>query len=189
MHDLEAVRYLVEKGANVDASAQGKYPPLMAALARRGEDKSLIGTIARYLIDRGADVNAKARAGETTPLILAVQNQLADVVLALLARGADPNAKSSAGDTPLTSAIPRPDASIAVSLIDRGADVNLAGPSGGLGQGVPLGLAVQAKNAGLVRALLAKGADPNAPKNPSPLTLATGNAEIVKLLTDAGAKP
>jgi ankyrin repeat protein len=89
----------------------------------------------------------------------------------------------------LTLAIDGPgtNVGIAMNLIDRGADVNMANQDGW----TPLALAVSARNTDLVRALLSKGADPNAPAGNGQrlLSLASRNADIVKLLTEAGGKP
>jgi ankyrin repeat protein/beta-lactamase regulating signal transducer with metallopeptidase domain len=190
--DLEVMRYLIDRGADVNAieTSSVRYTPLMRALYSRGSDEVRAGAAnaAKLLIDRGADVNAQA-ADETTPLILAIQNQYADVVPALLAKGANPNAKNKRGYTPLTLAIDGPgtNVGIAMNLIDRGADVNMANQDGW----TPLALAVSARNTDLGRALLSKGADPNAPAGNGQrlLSLASRNADIVKLLTEAGGKP
>ncbi|HET9361270.1 MAG TPA: ankyrin repeat domain-containing protein [Vicinamibacterales bacterium] len=194
-HDLEAMEYLVGKGADVNAAAKSRSP-LLSALSAPNTDATRASAAAVFLIDRGADVNVTADdSAGSTPLILAVRRQLPDVVGALLARGADPNAKAKNGETALMRALGQAlggteaNASLAMVLIARGADVNLPGRSIVGPAPTPLLLAVQAKNIGLVRALLARGADPNAPTAPSPLSAAAGNEEIVKLLTDAGAKP
>jgi ankyrin repeat protein len=190
--DLEVMRYLIDRGADVNAieTSSARHTPLMRALNARGSDevRASAASAARLLIERGADVNAKA-ADDTTALMLAIQNQYADVVPALLARGANLNSMNKRGYTPLTLAIDGPgtNVGIAMSLIDRGADVNMANQDGW----TPLALAVRARNTDLVRALLSKGANPNAPAGNGQrlLSLAARNADIVKLLTDAGAKP
>ena len=80
-------------------------------------------------------------------------------------------------------------AEIALLLIERGADVNARGSSGS----TPLIRALIGKYDGVVRALLAKGADPNMttgiPGGMTPLQMAGSNEEMRKLLIAAGAKP
>jgi ankyrin repeat protein len=74
---------------------------------------------------------------------------------------------------------------IALLLIERGANVNVQ-----FGDSTPLILAVRAKQEAVVRALLAKGADPNLKipnEGGTPLSFASSD-EIRKLLIDAGAK-
>jgi ankyrin repeat protein len=74
-------------------------------------------------------------------------------------------------------------------LIDRGADVNAigTGPQSGM---TPLLVAISSKQVGIIRALLAKGADPNLPgrSGSTPLRAASDSPEIQQLLIQAGAK-
>jgi hypothetical protein len=79
-------------------------------------------------------------------------------------------------------------------LLDSGADVNLAGPTGDDWDATPLQHAILARQAGAVRLLLERGADPNrvaGPKSPAPLLLAAGDTDpaFVKLLLAHGADP
>jgi ankyrin repeat protein len=85
----------------------------------------------------------------------------------------------------LNSGIKPENVQIALLLIERGANVNVQTTDA-----TPLILAVRAKQEAVVRALLAKGAEPNLgalSTQSTPLGSAT-TAEIRKLLTDAGAK-
>jgi ankyrin repeat protein len=128
-------------------------------------------------------VNATPPNYANTPLDRAVERGFLEVVRALL----DKSAKSS--KPPLTSALTgsRPNADIAMLLIDRGADVNAISPDNQL---TPLILAIRSRQVGIVRALLAKGADPNLParSGPTPLRAASDSPEIQQLLIQAGAK-
>jgi ankyrin repeat protein len=98
---LETVRFLLDKGADINRVAQHKLAvtPLHAALF--GKQKEC----ARLLIERGADVavrrggNGWPRAGWTA-LHYAVSLGFDDLIPLLLERGADPEARDDEGKTP-----------------------------------------------------------------------------------------
>lgn len=94
--NLEAARFLIEKGANVDAVAKNpmKVTPLHSAAARNQIE------IASLLIDSGADVNAK-QENSYTALHAAAQNGNLQLAELLLKHGANRNAKTDDGKTPL----------------------------------------------------------------------------------------
>jgi ankyrin repeat protein len=60
---------------------------------------------ARALVDAGADVNQPSPGDKTTPLLVAIINGHFDLGLFLLERGANPNGRSEAGVTPLYAAL------------------------------------------------------------------------------------
>ena len=79
-------------------------------------------------------------------------------------------------------------------LLDSGADVNRPGPTGDDWDATPLQHAILARQAGAVRLLLDRGADPNrvaGPHSPAPLLLAAGDTDptFVNLLLAHGADP
>ena len=79
-------------------------------------------------------------------------------------------------------------------LLDSGADMNLPGPTGDDWDATPLQHAILARQAGAVRLLLDRGADPNrvgGPNSPAPLLLAAGDTDptFVNLLLAHGADP
>lgn len=79
-------------------------------------------------------------------------------------------------------------------LLDSGADVNLPGPTGDGWDATPLQHAILARQSGVVRLLLDRGADANrvgGPNSPAPLLLAAGDTDptFVKLLLAHGADP
>jgi ankyrin repeat protein/beta-lactamase regulating signal transducer with metallopeptidase domain len=198
----ELLAFLLDKGANINPPAGSSNTPLMAALSAQPNERSKAAVL--LLIDRGADVNATAE-GET-PLSWAVSRRFTDLVRALLAKGADPNKRSTDArggarlpllDLVSSSQFTRGEdgVEIAMLLINGGADVNETYSNGA----TPLLLAVQAKQAGLVRALLAKGADPNKANTNrlTPLRVTDSPVgqssvaemqEIRKMLISAGAK-
>ena len=188
--NVEFIRFLLDKGADINAASSDGRSPLHLALEQNvTRDMETAVASALLLISRGANVNATIPEVGTTPLDLAVQNRLLEVVRALLDKGANPN-KGTARSTPLTSALggnrPGADiADIALLLIDRGADVN----AGGRRSTTPLFLAIQARQVGVVRALLAKGADPNTSsdsRGQTPLRAAAESPEIMQLLINCG---
>jgi ankyrin repeat protein len=120
----------------------GGATPLMYA-ALYGDLKSV-----RLLLEKGADPNAKNDAGATA-LHWAVDDP--EKTRLLLERGADANARSDDAQTPVLIAASRFGSAGAVELLlDRGAEAPLANV---------LRAAVAAEDDGLMRSLLARGAN------------------------------
>ncbi|RKQ86769.1 ankyrin repeat protein [Solirubrobacter pauli] len=103
------------------------------------------------LLAAGADADEESAQG--TPLCAAACWGHADVVRALLAAGADPQRAAEDDFTPLEWAVLGLHEEAAVALVEGGADPN--------GPGAPLVLAADRGALGVVRALLAHGADPS----------------------------
>jgi ankyrin repeat protein len=80
-------------------AAQGGMTPLLLA-AREGHTDSV-----RALLAAGADVNQPSAGDGTTPLLIATINGQFDLAALLLAKGADPNAAAENGAAPLYGAI------------------------------------------------------------------------------------
>ncbi|MGV8124932.1 MAG: ankyrin repeat domain-containing protein [Candidatus Xenobiia bacterium LiM19] len=103
--NIEIVKLLIEKGADVSAATNG-YTALHEA-AKLGHKE-----IAELLITKGADVNAKTLplnvpgdlASAYTPLHLAAESGKIEVVKVLVSNKADVNARDSQGKTPLSYA-------------------------------------------------------------------------------------
>ncbi len=92
--NIEIVRYLLQKGADIHLKNYNGLSPLHIA-AYCGENE-----IVRTLIAAGADVNAKAK-DNITPLHTAASMGHADIVEFLINSGAEAHAKSSKdGSTP-----------------------------------------------------------------------------------------
>ena len=93
---VDAVRLLLERGADVEAMAQNEFvrvrPLGTAAFVREAR-------IARLLLDQGADANG-AGEGAFRPLHTAAQNGDAELAGLLLERGADPSLAADDGQTP-----------------------------------------------------------------------------------------
>jgi len=120
---------------------------------------------------KGADVEKMLRVPGTTvlntrdyssgegALHIVVKRVDATYLKFLLAQGADPNIRDGQGNTPLLVAVGMGAPDLMQILIDKKANVNLANSSGE----TPLIRAVQRRDLGIARALLAAGADPDQP--------------------------
>lgn len=87
---LEATASLVRYGADVDARSDGEFTPLLFAV-RAGD-----GGVARALVAAGADIDA-ADADGHTPLVVAILNGHYALAAELLALGADPEVATPGG--------------------------------------------------------------------------------------------
>jgi ankyrin repeat protein len=87
---LEVVRFLVEKGAIIDARAADNATALIASCGR-GHIECV-----RFLIQNGANINVKDKDGDT-PLINACANGRFEVVKLLMEKGADKNITDNKG--------------------------------------------------------------------------------------------
>jgi ankyrin repeat protein len=119
-HD-RIVRYLVSRGANINAGKNFNRSALMLAICNHHPD------IAAWLIAQGADVNVK-NVEKDTPLHYAARYGNAAVAKLLIEKGADINARGAGGRTPLYVTIcfrGEKDISVAQVLLEKGADPNL----------------------------------------------------------------
>jgi len=165
---LDCVRILLKSGAEIDAADPNNISPLLMAAINGHYD------VAAFLLDQGADPNIADETGRTAlyaavdmhtmpasnrPSPLEIDNQLTsmDLIQALLAHGANVNAQ-------LTKLQPYR------TKLDRGDDTML-----GMGT-TPMLRAAKAGDAEVIRALLAKSADPKIPNKTgiTPLMAAAG---------------
>ena len=189
--ERDVVRALLAHGADVNAvTHETGVTALMWAVAAPHPD------IVHVLLETGADVEASSGKG-FTPLLFAARNGDIELAQALLAAGADVNGTGSDGTHPLPLAIVSRHGHMAHFLLDQGADPNgrihgvsalhaaagrvstwLAGwyrargmSASSVSGGGRLGLDPNSRLP-LVKALLARGADPNARITTSSVVLA-----------------
>jgi ankyrin repeat protein len=133
--------------------------------------------VVRVLIEHKADVNARTDGG-FTPLLFAAQQGDADSAQLLLTAGADVNVATPDGDTPLLIASASGHEAFSIYLLEHGANPNSVDRNGiapihyalmnGLAEsasGISMGHVPYLRRpdmTGLVKALLAHGANPNA---------------------------
>jgi len=211
------VQELLDKGANPNAADETGVTPLLAAilanqrpvarvLLENGADASLASSIAStVLASHGVAVPPEAHV-ETTPLLLAIERDDAELVGWLIEHGASVDAASDERPTPLILAILRGHQDIARLLIGKGAALDtgswlaarVLAEAGAPVRGNdrfearPLQVAVLKGDVALVDLMLERGADVNvqAGDGITPLFVAVfvGNAAMVRRLLDAGAQ-
>ena len=115
--DVDLVRMLVERGADVSAQDVVGLTPLHWASSRGSVD------VARILVEGGADVSAQDTVG-WTPLHRASSNGHVDVARILVEGGADVSAQARDGWTPLHRASSEGHVDVVRILVEGGADVS-----------------------------------------------------------------
>ena len=125
----EVAKFLIAKGADVNAPGFGGLTPLFPACVICDKD------VVELLITKGADVNAKTQGEFTglTPLHTACRGGQKEVVELLISKGADLNAKITSapavlsqtlGATPLHHSSSLGHKDVVELLIAKGADIN-----------------------------------------------------------------
>jgi ankyrin repeat protein len=209
LHDEAKVRLLLAQGANVNArttdgrsaiyqaASMGNSVPVLRLLIEKGgnpNEKTLTGVTPLFaasrgnldamhlLIEKNADVNGKNAAGGTA-LMAAASTGRPEAIRMLLAKGADPNARTKRNESALADAATAGNEEAVKMLLDAGAVVNVQDIRGYS----PLGYAAgsDAVPAGVVKLLLAKGADVNArgdDETPAMLAVKRGDTEVARIL-------
>jgi uncharacterized protein len=155
---MEIIKILVEKGADVNQKDKDKLAPLMAALLGEGKAAAKL-PVAKFLIEKGADLNVQytVKGIVFTPLIFAITAEEIEMVKMLLDKKADVNApEAKSGVTPLMFAVTYKNVAITKLLLDKGADVNRKNKDGA----TALMVATNQKDAEMVKLLKSAGAQP-----------------------------
>lgn len=113
--DIEQVKLLISKGADVNAEDEEKKTPLHYA-AQTGKKE-----VVQLIVEAGADVNAMGN-NDWPPLCIAAGSNHIDVAEYLIAHGADVNPDN--GWTPLQQAPYSSRVEMVELLIAKGADIN-----------------------------------------------------------------
>jgi len=97
----DAVRLLIDRGADVNAHARGfnGVAPINSAAATSGSDEATSTECVRLLVAAGADVSAR-QGGGFTALHAAAHSRCAEMARLLVEHGADPDARTDDGRTP-----------------------------------------------------------------------------------------
>jgi len=146
------------------------------------------GSAAQLLLEHGASVHTRNKDGRT-PLHLASEHELYDVVALLMTFGADVDAQDNNNMTPLHCAIESSRPLVAAQLLlDHSASIHLRNKKGQ----TPLHLASRRGLSDVVAFLLKSGADVDLQDNDdkTPLLCASedsGNVAVPQLLLDHGA--
>jgi len=180
MGHVEAVRYLLEHGANVTALDWDRSMPLHWA-ARKGHVKAI-----RILLQHKADAEAQNK-NKSTPLHQASSWGHTDAVRVFLEHGVDATAQDKNGWAPLHCAAFEGHAEITRVLLEHGVDTTVRDKDGR----TPLHHASSEGNLEVTCVFLEHGADTTAQDNNgrTPLHRASfrGHVEIVRLLSEQGA--
>jgi ankyrin repeat protein len=190
---LDAMRLLIERGANPKTSSNAAVELLRIAYGDRPEERDILSsaglslsdvkqngapTLAGYsvsnpeairvMLDLGASPNPRGRF----PLLgaAAFQGQV-DTTRLLLDRGADANAKGQHGATPLMMAVaaPSPNLAVAALLLEHDASIDARDDAGH----TALDWAMMQGDTGVVRMLQAKGASRGADVPAAPVAVTT----------------
>ena len=178
--DLERAKFLIDHGADVNATDKKGYTSLIYAILNGNLN------VATLLLDRGANVNAARTNDGVTSLMIASEFGHLEIARRLLDRGANVNAaRTNDGMTSLMWASLNGHLEIAHLLLDQGANVNAAKTNDGM---TSLLFASQGGYLELVRLLLDRGANVNAVDIYGNNSLKKAkNNKIVQLLKEYGA--
>jgi serine/threonine-protein phosphatase 6 regulatory ankyrin repeat subunit B len=139
------------------------------------------------LIEKGADINTQSRnTAGWTPLMIAVAEGHSMTATILLKARAKVNATNQLGRTALMFAASYGNSEIVTMLLKQGADPDIV-PNDAEGKTALMAAAKEGYQE-IVGILLKSGADPNIKNKEGKTALSYSNADIARLLRQAGAK-
>ncbi len=178
----QVVTFLIQKGADVDASDREGVTPLLAA-AFFGELD-----LVKLLLARGAPANPSGNILAFSPLHLAARGGHREIAELLLAAGATLEAKDMEGRTPLATAASEGQSSILELLLSKGVSREAPDQRGS----TPLLLAALNGHLEAVKLLVSKGANLEARNSlgstPYSVAARDGHSAVAGLLAAAGAR-
>jgi ankyrin repeat protein len=177
--DLESVKLLIEKGADVNSEINGLTPFNIALNIHKTK-------IVKALLDGGVEASSIDENGKSL-LINACEKGNVEIVKMLIAKGAEPNIDLGNGETLLSLVCEKGNVEIARTLINAGLDVNYSHPNGHS----LLHKACINRDIEIVKILIEKGADVNVQtaSGLTPMDIAlfiNEDKEVVKALLDGG---
>jgi ankyrin repeat protein len=189
--DEDALRALVAEGVPVDTADSYGEPALH--LAARLEKPTAV----KVLLDLGADITSRGPTGKTVVHYLAAYPKTLPLLEGVVSRGADVNDRDTHGQTPLMTAVLRGHVRGARALLALGADPLLRDDQDGtvvyhfvagiygFRAGEP-----HTEQLALLRELIARGVDPNAPgpyrKTAVTVAAEKGLSDVLDTLRDGG---
>ncbi|MBW5397584.1 ankyrin repeat domain-containing protein, partial [Brachyspira pilosicoli] len=166
-NDYDMVKFLVEKGADVNAKTHSEHSsvetPLLLSLDNEHPDyryyyyKNENSSAAEFLINNGADINVTNEDGET-PLMYASKLHNIKMVELLIQKGANINAFDDYGNTALMYGVNNLET--VKLLVENGADVN--SQKGGSTALILACKPRRGRNIDVIKYLVSKNADINA---------------------------
>lgn len=158
---ISIVQMLIDEGSDVDVVNTDGYTMLHQALIN-GDTRS-----AMLLLNYGADVKIQTPDGRT-PLELAVNQQMASVVVELCSKGAEKDQPDSQGNTCLWNALESSNEDIASFLVQFDCDTNYWTQGPGKYMQTYLHRALDENNQQIACFLIRSGCDVNSPRRPLP---------------------
>ncbi|WP_422079361.1 ankyrin repeat domain-containing protein [Ulvibacterium sp.] len=178
--DMQRVKTLVQRGANVNVMVRGDGTPLTNAITHKYFE------IAEFLLNNGADPNLGTQA-DGYPLWLAAAANNMELIQLLADKGADVDQDYPGDGNAIIHAASNGNLAMVKTLQKMGAHIE----RGVKGDGNPLIIAAKGGHLEIVKYLVAEGADVNYEiiGDETPLINAAeqGHLEVVKFLVENGA--
>jgi ankyrin repeat protein len=189
----EVVKFLIEKGANINFQNKSGITPLMAAITSSAYLRQNLELI-NILINSGADLNITNKNGEHSlhiAILSDYKNNMFDIIKLLIEKGVDLNIISTlSGYNPLTTSINKKNIEVAKLLIEKGANIDFQNDNGIS----PLMVAIAGNLYELIKLLiyLNVNIDNKTIDGDTPLIFAVkykNPVDIINLLLEKGADP